>query len=127
MIDQLNLKLASGQAFSQLQADDYNTIVKFLIANIHAPLASQVVQKIGDYVTANPHYFNTEQRNLVLRSVLTANYRAKVSEPEKQTPEDIRRSLKSALYLSDRPDIDIVNSAVDNSYTLILKDSQTRL
>lgn len=127
IIEQMNVKLTTGEAHSQLQAEDYNKIVQFLITHIDLPLASQVVQRIGDYVSANPHRFTIEQRNILFHSVVAARYKSGKGESVKQTPEDIRQSIMTGLNLPDKSSVHLGKSAVDDSYTIFFKDSKTRL
>lgn len=127
IIEQLNVKLTTGEAHTQLEGDDYLRIVEFVKTFKEAPQASQVVQRVGDYVTANPNRFMIEEREEILHSMTEARYKFRVGESIKQTPEDIRQSIRTGFNLTSRPDIDLGNSVVDDSYTLFLKKSKTKM
>jgi hypothetical protein len=128
LIEQMNVKLAVGEAFSQLQSSDYITLANFLFDNPNAQLASLVIQRVGDYVSGNPAQFTIDERNSILRSLMSARYKVNVGEPMKLTPESIKKTLRTGFGIpEERMDIDIGHSAADDRYTVYFKDIDTRL
>lgn len=121
------MKFATGEAVSEIQVEDYNKIIQFVLLNIHAPFAYQLVEKVGDFITENPHLFTIEQRNQALRSLMSAQYKSKSEGPAKNVSPSLIHSLKRTLNLQDNPSIELTYSPSDSSYTLHLLPSSTHL
>lgn len=127
LIEQMNTKLITGEAQSYLNKDDYNKIVNFACQHIAAPFATHLIQQVGDYVSANLQLFSLEERNTILRSLMAVNYSSRVNTLATQQEEDGSKAVRRELNVNDRADIDLARSPIDCSYSLLMKDCNTRL
>lgn len=126
LIEQMNVKLATGEAFYQLQPSHFITLANFLFDHPNAFLSSQVIQRVGDYVVINSTQFTLEEKNVIMRSLLAARYKVRAGEETKLTPASIRQSIKASFGLQeDKPGIDLGYSVTDDRYSIFFKDIET--
>lgn len=127
LFEQLNTKLATGEAYSELSSDDYVRLSDSLKANPNSPLAPQVLQRIYDYVTANSSQFSIDDRNNILRNLATTKFKNNMIMPQKQTPEEVRNSIRFGLGVKETKEIDLNFSPVEGCYSLYFTGTKTRL
>jgi hypothetical protein len=127
LIEQMNTKLATGEAFSELSSDDFVRLTTSLKSNPNSPLTPQVLQRLDDYVTNNPSQFSIEERNKILRSIGSTKFKNNISTPVKQTPADVKNAIKFGMGVKETKEIDLNFSPVENCYSLYFTGSQTRV
>jgi hypothetical protein len=127
LIEQMNTKLATGEAFSELSSDDYVRLTSSLRVNPNSPLTPQVLQRVDDYVTNNPSQFTIDERNNILRSIASTKFKKNISTPVRQTPADVKNAIRFGMGVKETKEIDLNFSPVENCYSLFFAGNQTRL
>ena len=127
LIEQMNTKLATGEAYSELNSEDFVRLSASLKANPNSPLAPQVMQRLQDYVTASMSQFSIDDRNFILRNISHAKLKSNTSVPGKNTPEEVRSALRFGLGVKETKEIDLTYSPVEGCYSLYFPATKTRL
>lgn len=128
LVEQMNVKLATGEAFYQLQPPHFIALANFLLDHPNACQASQAIQRVGDYVAANSTQFAMEDKASIMRSLMSARYKTTAGEATKLTPAGIRQSIKASFgILGEHPKVDLGFSATDDRYSIHFKDIETTM
>lgn len=127
LIEQMNTKLATGEAFSEMTSDDFMRLATSLRTHPNSPLTSQVLQRVVDYVAANSAQFSIEERNNIVRAIASTKLKHNLSTPKKQTPEEVKAALRFGMGVKETKDIDLNYSPVEDCHSVYFAATQTRL
>lgn len=127
LVEQLNTKLATGEAFAELSGDDYTKLAACLKDHPNSPLTPQVLQKVQDYVLTNSAQFTIEERNSIIRSISSMRFKSNYASPHKQTPSEVKNAIRTGLGIKESKDVDVNYSPVEDCYSMYFHNTKTRL
>lgn len=127
LIEQMNTKLATGEAYSELSSEDFMRLASSLRNNPNSPLTAQVLQRINDYVMTNTSQFTIEERNSILRTISVLKFKNNYSTPQKQTSEEIKNAIRFGMGVKESKEIDLNYSPVEDCYSISFPNLNTRM